>query len=60
MGVCIQLLTTRIQNVDIERAERDHDRREEVRPRRHELAAEQQHAEERRLEEERREPFVAP
>ena len=40
------------------RPERDHQRREEVRPGRHKLAPEQQHAEEGRLEEEGGQPLI--
>ena len=41
-----------------ERAEGDHQRGDEMRPRRHELPAEQQHAEERRFQEERDQALV--
>ena len=41
-----------------QRAERHHQRRDEMRPGRHQLAAEQQHAEEGRFEEEGGQPFI--
>ena len=58
-GVCIQLLADRIQNAEIAVPTATSDGRERVQPGRHPVPAEQQHAEERRLEEEGGQHLVA-
>jgi hypothetical protein len=56
--VCIQLLHRDDPERRQQRAERDHQRRQHVRPLRHPVAAEQQHAEKGRFQEEGRDDFV--